>query len=86
MAGLLIFPDAGVMLNDLAGPRQVSLQPCAMGSTDKTVYVAVPTVKGQWVIATFDLALLLTAAEAFIHTHGDPRCRTTPMMDTHKGD
>lgn len=76
MGTLLIFPQADVLLDDINQNADRVIQsplPCCIGATDRSVYVAIATLQGQWVIATFDLGLLLTAAEAFAITHGDPR-------------
>lgn len=82
MPGMLIFPRGEVLLDDI--PTALRLGPAPMGHLaigafgktavdDARVVVAIPTASGMWVLGETDLALLLTAAEAFVAVHGDPR-------------
>jgi len=95
MPGLLIFPRGEVLFADI--PEDLRVYPPAAGHiaigaisepagvVPPTVVIAIPTAMGYWVMGETDLALLLTAAEAFVAVHGDPRGRrpfTFPPFET----
>jgi hypothetical protein len=82
MPGLLIFPRGEVLFADI--PDSLRTYPPAAGhlaigaitpaaGLGPYVVIAIPTAAGVWVLGETDLALLLTACEAFVAVHGDPR-------------
>jgi hypothetical protein len=85
MPGLLIFPRGEVLFADI--PEDLRSYPPAAGHlaigaisdpsrvVTPIVVIAIPTAMGYWVLGETDLALFLTAAEAFVAAHGDPRGR-----------
>ena len=83
MGGVMIFPDGEVLLTDLARELRVDVhEPIALGACasddadgEPGVIVAVPLPSGEYAVADVDLGLVLTACEAFVAVHGDPRRR-----------
>ena len=74
-----MFPDGGVLLDELVGEitddaDHVALGAVATPHADPRVVVAVSgDGPGRWTVGVIDLALLLTACDAFVAAHGDPR-------------
>jgi hypothetical protein len=81
MPGLLIFPRGEVLFADIPEDRRcyppaaghLAIGAISHATAAPIVVIAIPTASGQWVLGETDLALLLTAAEAFVAVHGDPR-------------
>ena len=85
MAGLLIYPRGDGMLTDigeawrnLLAPPDVPVALGVFATHDgPRVLLALPLPQspGRWVTSEISLELLLTAADAAVQAHGDPRER-----------
>jgi hypothetical protein len=82
MSGLTIYPRGDELFLDIperrrdypAGGVHVRMGAFDRGPTGAPcVVIAIPSWSGTWVLGETDLALFLTAAEAFVAQHGDPR-------------
>lgn len=79
MPGLVIFPRGDSMIADLhreaGGPDTVAIGAISEPGIAPVVRLGVPLAAGEYAFGEIDLALLLTACEAFVAVHGDPRGR-----------
>lgn len=88
MAGALIFPRGVGMFQEIgdacdnlhAPPDQPVVVGCfddGQGVGSARVLIALALPQGQWLTTEISLSLLLTAADAFVNLHGDPRSSDT---------